>query len=87
VSLIELPRRRAEPRVFIEPPAGMERRINRALHALGDLDIDLPGLDELSASLIELADALDGDADNEPDEDDEIVAVDDLPLFAAARLT
>jgi len=88
MSLIELPRRRAAPRTFIEAPEGMERRVSRALDALGNLpdDLDLPGLDELSASLIELADAIEPDADCEPDDDDEIVAIDDLPLFAAARL-
>jgi hypothetical protein len=86
VTLIELPRRRAAPRTFVEPPAGLQRRVARALAALGDLpdDLDLPGLDALADALIHLADDLDGDSDLEPDADDEIVSVDDLPLFAGA---
>lgn len=41
---IELPRRLAAPRTFIKPPAGLDRRVNRALEALGDLPdgFDLP---------------------------------------------
>lgn len=81
MTLIELPRRRAAPRVFVEAQPGLQRRVSRALSALGDLPdgFDLPGLDDLSAALIDLADELDGDTDLEDDElgDDEA-----LPLFA-----
>jgi hypothetical protein len=86
VTLLELPRR-ARPRVFIEPPADLERRVKRALRALGELPdelADLPGLETFAAALIGLADALEPDPDLE-DADDEILTVDDLPLFAAAR--
>jgi hypothetical protein len=86
VTLIELPRRRPAPRVFVEASAGLQRRVSRAISALGDLpdDLALPGLDELADALIAIADDLDGDADSDPDADDEIVSLDDLPLFAAA---
>ncbi len=88
MTIIELPSRRAAPRIFVEAPAGLERRVKRALRALGDLPNeldDLPGLQPLAAALIDLTDALDGDADLEPDADDEILTVDDLPLWVAAR--
>lgn len=66
MTIIELPRRRGAPRIFVDAPADLERRIDRAIDALGDLDLhDLPGLDELASALIELADDLDGDADDE----------------------
>ncbi|MGJ0506273.1 MAG: hypothetical protein ACR652_03895 [Methylocystis sp.] len=82
MTLIELPRRRDAPRTFVEPPAGLERRVSRALNALGDLDIpDLPGLPELGAALIALADELQGDVDLE---DDELGDAESLPLFAFA---
>lgn len=63
MSLIELPRRKREARTFVEAPPGLQRRVNRALTALGELpdDLDLPGLDDLAGALIELADAIDGD--------------------------
>jgi hypothetical protein len=86
VTLIALPRRRGAPRVFVEPPHGLERRITRALSALGDLDLPLPGLDELADALIALADELEGDADTEPEEDCN-GEEEGLPLFAAAGLT
>ncbi len=85
MTLIELPRRRDAPRVFVEPMHGLERRVQRALRALGDPDdIDLPGLPELAAALIEIADELQDDPDTEDDElgDDEA-----LPLFAFAERT
>ncbi|WP_363348867.1 hypothetical protein [Methylocystis echinoides] len=84
MTLIELPRRRGAPRAFVEPPAGLERRVNRALDALGDLPegLDLPGLEDLAGALIAIADELQGDVDIEPDED---CAEDEaLPLFAFA---
>jgi hypothetical protein len=80
MTLLELPRRRAGPRVFLEPPPHLERRVKRALRALGELPHelgDLPGLGALSAALIGLADALDGAPDLEPEPED-------LPLFAFA---
>jgi hypothetical protein len=85
MTLIELPRRRTAPRTFIEPPPGLQRRVSRALGALGDLpdDLDLPGLDDLAGALIALADRLDGDADLEP-EDDQDAEEEALPLFAFA---
>ena len=86
MTLLELPRRRAAPRVFVEAPAGLARRVRRALDALGDLphELDgLPGLDALGEALIDLGDALDGDADLEPDADSE-PEPEDLPLFAFA---
>ena len=83
MSLIEFPRRKAAPRLFIEPPQDMERRVSRALDALGDLPegVELPGLIELADALIAIADELAGDTDLEDDElgDDEA-----LPLFAFA---
>jgi hypothetical protein len=84
MTLIELPRRRGAPRAFVEPPAGLERRVNRALDALGDLPegFDLPGLPDLAEALIAIADELQGDVDREDEEDrgeDEA-----LPLFAFA---
>jgi hypothetical protein len=85
MTLIELPRRRAEPRVFVEAEPGLQRRVTRALNALGDLDLpDLPGLDDLGAALVSLADELDGDADLEP-EGDLDVEEESLPLFAFAE--
>lgn len=83
MTLIELPRRRAAPRVFVEAQPGLQRRVSRALAALGDLpdDIDLPGLDDLAGALIAIADAIDGDPDFEPEPEDE-----PLPLFAFAGL-
>lgn len=80
MTLIELPRRRAAPRVFVEAPDGLQRRVKRALAALGDLPdgFDLPGLDALSSALIDLAGNLDGDADLEPQDGEE----ERLPLFA-----
>jgi hypothetical protein len=88
MSLLELPRRRAAPRTFIEAPAGLERRVMRALSALGDLPdgFDLPGLEELGAALIELADAMEPDADLEPEEDAD-GEEERLPLFVFAGLT
>ncbi|MGJ0507476.1 MAG: hypothetical protein ACR652_10125 [Methylocystis sp.] len=81
--LIELPRRRDAPRCFVEPPAGLERRVTRALDALGDLPdgFDLPGFEALAEALIAIADELQGDVNLEDDElgDDEA-----LPLFAFA---
>jgi len=74
VTLLELPRRRAEPRVFVDPPPDLPRRIERALAAIGDLPAELeslPGLDELSACLITIADELDGDPDLEDGHDRE----------------
>lgn len=79
MTLIELPRRRAAPRVFIEAPAGLHRRVTRALDALGDLD--LPGLPDLADALIALADELDSDPDLEPEEDLGVEEA-ELPLFA-----
>jgi predicted RNA polymerase sigma factor len=84
MTLIELPRRRDAPRTFVEPPAGLERRVTRALDALGDLPegFDLPGLPDLAEALIAIADELQGDVDREDEEDrgeDEA-----LPLFAFA---
>jgi hypothetical protein len=87
MSLVELPRR-VGPRVFVEPPPDLSHRVNRALDALGRLpdELDLPGLPELGAALVDLADAIEPDADLEDDEIEiEIETVDDLPLFAAAR--
>jgi hypothetical protein len=84
VSLIELPRRRASPRVFIEPAPGLRRRLTRALNALGDLELELPGLDALSDALISLADELEGDANFEPEDDCE-GEEEGLPLFAFAE--
>jgi hypothetical protein len=85
VTLIELPRRRDMPRVFVEPAPDLARRVKRALAGLGNLpdELDLPGLPELGAALIAIADDLAGDADLEDDElgDDEA-----LPLFAHAGL-
>ncbi|MGJ0507628.1 MAG: hypothetical protein ACR652_10945 [Methylocystis sp.] len=87
MTMIELPRRRDAPRTFVEPPAGLERRVSRALDALGDLDLpDLPGLPELSGALIELADELAGDPDPEPEEDAD-GEEERLPLFAFAGLS
>jgi hypothetical protein len=88
VTLIELPRARRAPRVFVETPPGPQRTVTRALNALGDLPegFDLPGLDALSGALIALADEIDGDtdfehdADLEPDPDDADAC--DLPLFS-----
>lgn len=87
MTLIQLPQRRGFPRTFVEPPAGLERRISRALDALGNLPegFDLPGLDSLSSALIELADKLAGDPDDEPEEDCD-GEEEQLPLFAAAGL-
>jgi hypothetical protein len=85
--LVELPRRRAAPRVFVEPSPDLERRIARALAALGALPEclgDLPGYGPLSECLIAILDGLEGDPDLEPDADDEIETVDDLPLFTFA---
>lgn len=87
MTLIELPRRRAAPRTFVEAEPGLHRRVDRALAALGNLpdDIDLPGLDTLAGALIEIADALDGDADLEPEEDAD-GEEDALPLLAFYQL-
>lgn len=86
MTIIELPRRRDAPRVFIEAPAGLPRRVNRALVALGDLDLNLPGLDALGAALVAIADELEGDADLEPGADDEPESEEEaLPLFAFAE--
>lgn len=87
MTLIQLPLRRGQPRTFVEPPAGLERRVQRALGALGDLpeDLgDLPGLDDLAGALIELADELAGDPDLE---DNELGEDEALPLFAFAGIT
>lgn len=82
MTLIQLPRRGHAPRTFVEAPAGLDRRVTRALDALGDLDLpELPGLPELADALIAIADELEGDVEAEDDElgDDEA-----LPLFADA---
>jgi hypothetical protein len=90
MTLLELPRRpRSARRVFVEPAPGLGRRVARALDALGELpdELDLPGREDLAAALIDLADALDGDADLEPEIDDEAEADADeapLALFAYA---
>ena len=81
MTLIELPRR-AAPRLFVEPPPDLERRVKRALRALGEL-ADLPGLQPLAEALIGLADALEPDADLEP-EDEADGEEELLPLFAYA---
>lgn len=85
MSLIELPRRRCAARTFIEAPPGLQRRVSRALTALGDLpeDLELPGLEDLADALIALADEIDGDADLEPEEDGD-GEEEALPLFAFA---
>jgi hypothetical protein len=59
MTIIELPRR-AGPRTFIEPPPDLSRRGARALDALDRLPegLDLPGLPELGAALVDIADAL-----------------------------
>lgn len=69
MTLIELPRRRGAPRAFVEPPPDLDRRIGRALDALGDLPdgLELPGLSDLAGALIELADELAADPDLEED--------------------
>jgi hypothetical protein len=87
-NLIELPRRRAEPRTFVEPAPDLHRRVSRALDALGDLpeSFDLPGLPELAGALIELADELAGDPDDEPEEDCD-GEEERLPLLAYGGLT
>jgi hypothetical protein len=88
MTLLELPRRRSARRVFMEPPPGLGRRVARALNALGELpdELDLPGREDLAAALIDLADALDGDADLEPEIDEDEEGADEalLPLFAYA---
>jgi hypothetical protein len=85
VTLVELPSRRPGPRLFVEPEPGFQRRVERALKALGDLpdDLDLPGLDDLADALIALADEIEGDADLE---DEEAAEVEALPLLAHAGL-
>ncbi|WP_159726156.1 hypothetical protein [Methylosinus sp. Ce-a6] len=70
--IIEFPSRRPAPRLFVEPPADLGRRIARALDALGNLPDEfasLPGLAEIADALIKIADDLEGDADLEPDDD------------------
>jgi hypothetical protein len=84
--LIQLPARRGSPRTFVEPSPGLDRRVSRALDALGDLDLpDLPGLPELGAALVAIADELQDDPDLEPEEDADCEE-ERLPLFAAAGL-
>mgnify|MGYP007086246181 CR=1 FL=1 len=70
MTLIELPRRRGAPRACVEPPPDLDRRIGRALDALGDLPdgLELPGLSALAGALIELADELAADPDLEDDD-------------------
>jgi hypothetical protein len=89
VTLVELPQRKGDPRVFIEPPdPDVLARLKRAHRALGDLSddfADLPGLDELGAALIEILDELEARAEDL--EDDELGDVEPLPLFAHAGLT
>ena len=69
VDRISAAARRA--RLFSEVSAGLERRVNRALRALGDLpdDIELPGLNDLADAPIAMADTMAGDPDLEPEED------------------
>ena len=87
MTMIELPRRRAEPRMFVEADPGLHRHVDRALAALGNLpeDLELPGLDMLAGALIEIADALERDADLEP-EDDADGEEEALPLLAFHQL-
>ncbi len=85
MSLVQLPTRRGACRVFAEVDPSLAPRVKRALNALDALPEclgDLPGYGPLSESLIAIADSLEGDPDLEPDHDDEVVSVDDLPLFA-----
>jgi hypothetical protein len=86
--MIELPRRRDEPRTFVEPDPDVVARLKRAHRALGDLTddfSDLPGLDELGAALVEILDEIEAGA--EDIEDDELGDDEALPLFASAGLT
>jgi hypothetical protein len=86
--MIELPRRRDEPRTFVEPDADVLARLKRAHTALGNLTddfADLPGLDELGAALVEILDEL--EAQTEDCEDDELGDDEALPLFASAGIT
>jgi hypothetical protein len=87
MMLIEFPQRRGAPRLFSEVSAGLERRVDHALRALGDLpdDIESPGLNDLADALIAMADAMAGDPDLEPEED--LDGEDEgLPLFEYAAL-
>lgn len=80
MSLIELPRRRAEPRVFVEAEPGLHRRLTFARRALAVVppDLDLPG----HAALLDALDRLDGQLAEIDAEEPE------LPLFTyAARLS
>jgi hypothetical protein len=86
MTLIELPRRRAQPRTFVEPSPDLARRVKRALSGLGNLpdELELPGRAELADALIAIADELQGAVDLE---DDELGDEDAFPLFAFAGLT
>ncbi|CAJ0885440.1 hypothetical protein AMST5_03615 [freshwater sediment metagenome] len=86
MTLIELPRRKAEPRIFVQPAPDLHRRVSRALKALDGLPegLELPGLDDLADALISIADELEGDADLE---DDELGDEEAFPLFSFAGLT
>ena len=74
-----------QPSSWARRPAGLERRLSRALDALGELpdNLQLPGLDDLADELIALADAVDGDAEDEPETDLD-GEEENLPLFSYA---
>jgi hypothetical protein len=88
MSLVELPRRRSAPRVFVEPAPDLGRRVSRALDALGDLpdELELPGRGALAEALIALADALDGDPDIEGDDDEAEDDADEARIPRDARI-
>jgi hypothetical protein len=82
MTLVELPRRRSAPRVFVEPEPDLGRRVSRALDALGALpdELNLPGRNALAEALIALADALDSDPDLEGDDGEPEDDADEAPL-------